>query len=278
LFDKSQSTLVEYPGGLSGSYTIPNSVTNIGSYAFSGCTSLTSVTIPNSVTSIGDAAFFRCTSLTSITIPNSVTSIGSGAFDSCTSLTSITIPNSVTSIGDYAFEFCTSLTSITLPGSVTSIGSGAFDSCYSLTSITIPNSVTNIGDYVFYYCANLISVYFRGNAPSLGSSVFDLSSATVYYLPGTTGWGSTFGGLSTALWFLPHPLILSSPSFGVQTNSFGFIVSWATNLSVVVETCTNPANHSWSPLRTNTLGGGWFYFSDPAWTNYPARLYRVRSP
>ncbi len=55
---------------------IPNGVANIGDYAFSGCSGLTSITIPNSVTSIGYAAFKGCTGLTSITIPNSVTCIG----------------------------------------------------------------------------------------------------------------------------------------------------------------------------------------------------------
>ena len=79
-------------------YTIPDSVTEIGGYAFSYCTSLTIVTIPDSVTSIGNDAFNGCTSLTSITIPDSVTSIGEDAFYQCTSLTSITIPDSVTSI------------------------------------------------------------------------------------------------------------------------------------------------------------------------------------
>jgi len=63
----------------------------------------------------------------------------------------------------------------------------------------------------------------------------------------------------------------------VQTNRFGFIISWATNISVVVEasTLTNP---TWVPLQTNTLTGGWCYFSDPDWTNYPVRCYRLRSP
>jgi hypothetical protein len=101
-------------------------------------------------------------------------------------------------------------------------------------------------------------------------------AATVYYLPGTVGWGGTFGGRPTALWVLPYPLILNNgPGFGVQTNGFGFIISWATNISVVVEACTNLAHPVWSPVRTNTLTGGSSYFSDPQWTNHPARFYRL---
>ena len=92
--------------------TIPNSVKNIGGYAFSGNISLTSITIPNSVTSIGEAAFANCSKLISITIPSSVTNIGGYAFTQCSSLTSVTIPNSVTSIGEYAFYNCSYLTSI----------------------------------------------------------------------------------------------------------------------------------------------------------------------
>jgi len=105
------------------------------------------------------------------------------------------------------------------------------------------------------------------------------NNATVYYLPGTAGWGATFGGRPTALWFLPNPLILNfGPGFGVQTNRFGFIISWATNSSVVVEASTDLGNPVWSPVATNTLTGGASYFSDPQWTNYPARFYRLRSP
>ena len=88
LFNKDKTTLVQCPGAFSGAYTIPDSVTSISSYAFSGCTSLTSVTIPDSVTSIDWYAFYNCTSLTSVTIPDSVTIIGGGAFD-CTSLTDV---------------------------------------------------------------------------------------------------------------------------------------------------------------------------------------------
>ena len=79
---------MQCPGAFAA-YTIPNSVTSIGEYAFSHCTSLTSVTIPNSVTSIGEHAFSYCTSLTSVTISDSVTSIGEYAFYDCTSLTDV---------------------------------------------------------------------------------------------------------------------------------------------------------------------------------------------
>ena len=123
---------------------IPESVTTIGSYAFYGCSSLTSITIPNSVTKIGDYAFRGCSSLTSpaynstffvrlpssyegeYTIPSGITTVCESAFLDCTGLTSITIPNSVTSIGDWAFYRCSSLTSVTLPDNIKSIGSLAF--------------------------------------------------------------------------------------------------------------------------------------------------------
>jgi hypothetical protein len=101
---------------------------------------------------------------------------------------------------------------------------------------------------------------------------------TAYYLPGTTGWDTTFYCLATAPWFLPNPLILSSPDFGVRANGFGFIISWATNTSVVVEACTDLANPIWFPVSRNTLTDGWSYFSDPQWRNYTRRFYRVRSP
>ncbi len=73
--------------------TIPNSVTSIGDYAFSGCATLTSVTIPDSVTYIGEEAFFGCTSLTSVTIGNGVTSIGNNAFYGCSLIKDVHISN-----------------------------------------------------------------------------------------------------------------------------------------------------------------------------------------
>ena len=160
--------------GCSGltSVTIPNSVTSIGDHAFSGCSGLTSVTIPNSVTSIEEYAFSGCSSLTSVTIPNSVTSLGNGAFNGCSDLTSVTIPNSVTSIGAYTFDGCSSLTSVTIPNSVTSIGQGAFCGCDGLTSVTIPNSVTSIGYNAFLGCSGLTSVTIGKSVKNIGSGAF----------------------------------------------------------------------------------------------------------
>ena len=108
---------------------VGDSVTTIGEYAFSYCSSLTSITIPNSVTTIKEYAFSNCSSLTSVTIPNSVTTIGDNAFNGCRSLTSVTIPNSVTTIGKAAFNYCSSLTSVNIPNSVTTIGGWAFSDC-----------------------------------------------------------------------------------------------------------------------------------------------------
>ena len=108
---------------------IGDGVTTIGEFAFTNCSTLTSVTIPNSVTEIGEFAFNNCSALTSVTIPNSVTKIGRGTFSGCSALTSVTIPNSVTEIGDYAFEHCRALTSVTIPNSVTEISDYTFDGC-----------------------------------------------------------------------------------------------------------------------------------------------------
>jgi hypothetical protein len=189
------------------------------------------------------------------------------------------IPDSVTSIGDEVFYQCSKLTSVTIPNSVTSIGDEAFAGCSGLTSITIPNSVTKIGGYAFIFCPSLTAAYFQGNAPPDDGTAFESGSTTVYYLPGTTGWGATFGSRPTALWALPYPVILSgNTNLGVQNNQFGFNVSWATNVPVIVLAATNLAQPVWTPVSTNALANGTFYFNDPKWTNYPGRFYRLRSP
>jgi hypothetical protein len=187
----------------------------------------------------------------------------------------VTIPDKITSIGSGTFYYCTDLTSITIPNNVTSIADNAFVDCTSLTNTTIAKSVNNIGNKAFFGCSSMNAVYFEGNAPSPGLNMFaGVSNATIYYLPGTTGWGPTFGGLPTALW---QPMVEpGDTSFGLGTNGFGFTISWASVVTVVVEATTNLANPTWIPLATNTLTGGSRYFSDLQWMNYAGRFYRLR--
>ncbi|MCU0782620.1 MAG: leucine-rich repeat domain-containing protein [Verrucomicrobia bacterium] len=268
--------------GVGGTVAIPDTihnlpVTSIDAFAFENRTDVIHVTIGTNVTSIGPWAFRGCTALISVTIPAAVTSIGDAAFAQNTSLISVAIPDAVTSIGEAAFAYSTSLIRVTIPDAVTSIGNGTFSDCTSLTSVTIGNGVASIAVYAFYHCTNLTSVYFKGDAPSsVDANAFEGVNATVYYLPGTTGWDLPFGGYPKALW---KPSVqISDGSFGVRTNQFGFNISWASGMVVVVEACASPANSTWSPLQTNTLTGESFYFSDPQWTNHPARFYRLRWP
>jgi hypothetical protein len=107
-------------------------VTSIGRAAFEVSLLTGSLTIPNSVTYIGDSAFASCRGLTgSLTIPNSVTSIGMGAFVNCSGLTGgLTIGRNVNNIGTGAFSGCIKFTNITLVGYFSdpswSIGSDIF--------------------------------------------------------------------------------------------------------------------------------------------------------
>ncbi len=289
----------------------PSSVTTIGGYAFYGCSGLTDFTIPEGVTSIGLLAFSGCTGVASFKIPASVISIGLAAFTYCPRLQAITVadsnpsysslagallnkdqttliqcpgakagnysvPGTVTNIGRDAFDACYSLTGIAIPNSVTCIGEFAFCLCTGLRELVIPESVTSIGQYAFDACTNLTGVYFNGNAPAAGYQPFYyVRNATVYYLPGTAGWEPLWGGVPTAIW---QPRISAhSDTLGVRTNQFGCEVTWADGRNIVVEGCSDLARGNWSPLCSNTVVNGSFYFTDADWRNYPARFYRVRS-
>src|SRR5215471_10020522 len=125
---------------------------------------LTSVTIPNSVSSIGNFVFSGYTSLTAITVDSAnqnYSSIEGVLFDKgqttliqypCAKAgASYTIPDTVTSVGGSAFYECSSLTSVVIPNSATSIGYSAFEECQNLANVTIGNSVASIGDYAFNF-------------------------------------------------------------------------------------------------------------------------------
>ena len=220
LFSKDKTELVLYPAGKTDKiYNIPESVTNIGRYAFDHCVSLTNVTIPNNMDSIYEYAFNDCVNLTNIIIPDSVIIMGYGTFNGCTSLTEIKVAtknanyvsvngvlynknkttlmhyptgkkdknykilDGVKSIDASAFEDCTSLTSIAIPDSVTEIDGCAFKGCTSLYAVTIPNGVTCINIETFMNCTSLTSITIPSSVTSIGGNAFEgcasLTSITI---------------------------------------------------------------------------------------------------
>ena len=213
-------------------------IRGIGCYAFSDCSSLTSVMIPTSVTIIGEGAFSNTgyyneesnwndgilycdgwilnarEDITSVNIADETKRIGNSAFRDCSSLTSVTILNGITSIGDSAFWCCSSLTSVTISDSVTSIGCYAFSYCSSLNSVTIPNGVTSIEKNTFSNCSGLTSVTIGSGVTSIGSHVFeDCSGLTNVTIPDSvTSVGNfAFSGCSS----------LSSVTIGSGVTSIG---------------------------------------------------------
>ena len=140
LFNKDKTELIQYPvGNTRTQYTIPSSVTSIGSYAFRDCSNLTSIDIPSSVTSIGERTFDSCSALETVTFGDNsqLESIGTYTFTNCSKLTSIEIPSSVTSIGERTFNSCSALETVTFGANsqLESIGSSAFSSTPWLTNL-----------------------------------------------------------------------------------------------------------------------------------------------
>ena len=218
LFDTAQSIVVQYPANNPGtSYTVPNSVTTIGDFAFQYCNFLTNVIVPAGVTNIGSRAFAYDNSLVAITvdelnlfysssegvlfdkaktsliqcpqtkagnysIPNTVTSVWDGAFYGCSALTYVELPNSINSLGVKVFESCSNLTSITIPSGVSYLKTQCFEYC-GLTNVTIPNGVTNIGGFAFNGC-NLRTLTFPSSVTYIGSFAFYCTTLKTVYFQG----------------------------------------------------------------------------------------------
>lgn len=211
LFNKDWTTLVYIAKGISGTYTVPASVTTIASGAFYNNNKLTSVVFAagSALTTIEGSAFESCYAMTSITLPAGLETIGNYAFSGCSELLSINIPASVTTIGTSAFS-CSKMTSFnveaenlyfsndengvlfnkdkttlvvcpkgktscTIPASVTAIADYAFSGCSKLPSITIPTNVTSIGENSFYYCTGLTSIDFEEGSQltTIGENAFE---------------------------------------------------------------------------------------------------------
>ena len=161
---------------LTGSLTIPNTVTFLGENAFLGCSGLTELNLGNSIDTIGPAAFYGCKGLTgSLTIPNSVKAMHYGAFYGCSGFTgSLTIGNGLTRIEAGAFYNCKGFSNLTIGNSVQSIGTAAFWDCTGFTgNLTIPNSVNSIEPNAFHNCSGFTGTLTLGNAvESVGGRAF----------------------------------------------------------------------------------------------------------
>lgn len=177
---------------------IPNNVTSIRDWAFSGCSSLTSITIPASVMSIGYAAFYGCGLLEDIIVDTENPVFDSR--DNCNAIIetntntlilgckNTVIPNSVTSIGDYAFSGCTGLNELIIPPSVNKVSASAFWQCYGIHSIEMPYIEWTADEIYLPFlstCSLLNTIVFTGNIPIVrfwdNSITVDTPLLTVYY-------------------------------------------------------------------------------------------------
>jgi hypothetical protein len=215
----SDITITDYTGS-DAAITIPadiigKPVVEIVNYAFSNCTSLTSILIPDTVTSIGNVVFGGCTSLTAITVDPSNPNYSSvdGVLFNKTQTELIRYPEgkagtgyvilgSVTAVRTYAFSYCLNLTSVTIPTSVTEIDNDAFYAS-GITSVSIPASVTTIGDRVFRDCGGLTVINIDPSNPNYSSvdGIFFNKAQTelIKYPNAKTGTSYAIPGSVTAL-------------------------------------------------------------------------------
>ena len=186
--------------------TLPNSLTYLGSSAFSSCKDLASISIGTGITEIPYNCFSGCNALTSVDLPEHVTSIGGSAYSYCDGLVSITLPSSIQAVGASAFANCSNLEEVVIPDNVTTLGTGAFkndsklkhvqigkgvatlekdlfNSCESLSSVELSEGLTAVKKFVFQYCSSLKTVTFPSTLKTLSNSTsFGWSPDSLYFL------------------------------------------------------------------------------------------------
>ena len=188
--------------------TIPNTVSTIGSGAFSECYRLRHLAFPSSVDEVLRSS--KCYSLTSVSypstistyyglsdcpalervvIPSTVTQIASSAFASNYALQSVYVPSGVSSMDSYAFQNCYGLKTVNVPDGVPNVRTYAFDACYILLSITLPSSVSSIQGYAFRNCYGLKEMHLqKTDTPvtlAASTSLSNVPSDCVFYVPQT---------------------------------------------------------------------------------------------
>lgn len=173
LYSKDMTRLIKVPARstaiTNGTYAIPDSVTEIRSYAFKDCTGLTSISIPGSVKSLHGHVFDGCTNLASVSVQSGVIALEDYAFSNLPRLANVELSDTVSSIGASAFENCPRLSEIAMSGGLTSIGANAFKSDAALASIALPDGLATIGNGAFYGCTGLTSITIPGSVKSVGT-------------------------------------------------------------------------------------------------------------
>ena len=158
LFNPTRTVLLQFPGGRSGSYTIPDRVVTVGTEAFRNSLRLTNITFSAGVTQLWWKAFQGCTGLTSIRLPSRLTGIVYASFEGCTGLASLEVPEGVTAIDWWAFRGCTGLQRVVLPDSLRSLGTQAFLDCAGLSTVTLPKGLVALGPGAFAGCSGLTAI------------------------------------------------------------------------------------------------------------------------
>ncbi|MBP5362794.1 MAG: leucine-rich repeat protein [Ruminococcus sp.] len=144
------------------SVTIPDTVTEIGHYAFGYCSELKSVTIPDSVQKIGIRAFESCPALEEVNFPDHLVEIQSNAFENTAWLKALQKEDPLVIINGALVDAQTTKGKVVIPSSVKYVCPSAFARNLDVTSVVFPSSVSAINDNVFFYCSNLESVEVKG--------------------------------------------------------------------------------------------------------------------
>ena len=150
-----KDNIIESYEGRDYELSLPENITEVGSWAFRGKKLLKSIQIRSGVVKFGSSAFSGCESLVTIDIPESVTYIGEHCFSDCTSLEQIIIPEGVTRIEESTFYGCTSLNEVFLPSTIEYIGKTAFNNCKNLVTIHFKTVPAKIEEDAFNGCDRL---------------------------------------------------------------------------------------------------------------------------
>lgn len=224
---------------------LPNTVEEIGNYAFDRCSKLQTVILSGSLRVIGNYAFSWCSALQYINLPFSITEIGSGAFLSCYGLKQVIIPNKIENIRPYAFWNCVNLENVIIPNSVNFIEMEAFAQCKNLKSVFMPMSVAWVGDRAFMNCQNLTTLYYEDYPAIVGTGAFqncnrlrkvEINSDFNLYPSSLNLWVGEFGSIgiysneSGLLYYSIYSFTLSD-----QTPEEKIIIDgWASNNSELI--------------------------------------------